>query len=315
MLGILDNFNFGLGIPIILNNTVDVEFGWEPGDYQWNLGRPYSAEDFWQWAASMGQPKPESWEGNQGTPSNIVFGGRLRWTDWIDWCKEAGLHSALTVFIAMPTGSPPDSEEILGAGTTLWDIQAQGDLAFHLGIDKTFPKLLDNRLRLGLDIFYEYFLPQNRRAGTGAVHPLLLNEAYYVGPWYEVKPGDFTGFAVQADVVPYRGPANKTWITGDDESKAEKLPPIITVSVGYKHTWMLQSDYTSQSDLWDWKKEKPWLPGYKNILSVSLDVGLYRVGVPLSVYGQGRSGVILPGKNTPAASVLTVGLKAPIPLW
>ncbi len=315
MLVILDNLSFGLGVPIVANTSVRADFEWTSGDYQWSLGRPYSDEDFWQWAGSMGQPKPETWSGNDGTLSQIVLGTRLRWTDWIDVLPQAGWHSAVMVMMGYPTGSPPDPEQVLAAGTTLWDLQAQGDLAFHLGVDKTFADELDDRLRLGLDLFYEVFLPQRRTTPRGEIHPLLLNYAPYVGPSYKIDPGDFTGLSIQADVVPYRGPDDATGLTDGDEEAAAALPPVLSVALRYTYTYMLQSDWTSESELWDWDREKRWRPGYKNILTGRLNIGLYRFGVPLGLYAQGRTVSLLPGKNTPAAEVLSVGVQAPVPLW
>jgi hypothetical protein len=314
-LGLVDQLTLGVGIPVMLNTTVDPDFEWTPGDYQWGLGRSYSQEDFWQWAESMGQPKPGTWTGNQGVLGDIILGARLRFTDWIEGFDSIGLASALMVMYAVPTGPPADAEEIVAAGTTMWELQLQGDLAVHLGIDKTFEDSLDGRLTLGLDVFYDRYFPRTFDTPRGSKHPLLLNFEPYVGDTYEVDPGDFAGFSVQVEGVPYRGPANATWITGGDAKKAEQLPPILSMWLRYTYSHIQQSDWTSDSALWDWDREKLWLPGYKNILTARVTVGLLRLGLPFLAYANFRTVSLLPGKNTRAADVLAAGIQVPVPLW
>ena len=61
--GVLDNLSVGIGVPVVLLNTVEPSLSWRPGSYQQSIGRVYSGDDFWAWAESMGQPKPGSWSG------------------------------------------------------------------------------------------------------------------------------------------------------------------------------------------------------------------------------------------------------------
>jgi hypothetical protein len=124
--GVLDDLTLGLAVPLVLKTTVEPDLVWQPGDYQWTLGRAYSDEDFWAWAESMGQPKPDRWEGNKYTLSDIVVGARWRFTDRMGWFDRAGLHGALLFMGALPTGKPADPEEIVAAGTTLWELHTQG---------------------------------------------------------------------------------------------------------------------------------------------------------------------------------------------
>ena len=313
--GLLEDLTAGLAVPIVLQTSVEPELEWEPGDYQWTLGRAYSDEDFWAWAESMGQPKPERWEGNEITLSDIVLGLRWRWTDRLGWFDDAGLHSALLVMGALPTGKPADPEEIVAAGTTLWELHTQGDLAVHLGVDKTFQDSLDDRLRLGVDFFYEVFFSRTYDTPRGDRHPLLLNFDPYVGDTYEIDPGDFLGFSVQADIVPFRGPAEGNWLTDGDDDKAAELPPVLTLFGRYTYTYLMQSDWNSDSDLWDWDREKLWRPGYKNIVTAQVTLGMLRWGLPLQVYANVRSLTWLPGKNTRAANVVSGGVQVPVPLW
>ncbi len=313
--GILDDLSIGLGIPIVLNSEVDPGLSWETGDYQRQIGRPYSEDDFWAWAGSMGQSKPQKWSGNKGKLSDIVLGLRWQWTQRIERFQEIDLHSALSISGIIPTGSPADPEEVVSVGTTMYDLHTMGDLAFHLSFDKKFKEELDNRLTLGLDVFYETFFPRERDAAEGTKHPLLLTQKPYIGNTYTIKPGDFSGFGVQADVVPYRGPAWGTWLVDGDAEKAENLPPILTVSVNYTFMYLQQSDWRSNFDQWDWDKEKYWRPGYKNFISGTALFSFLRLGAPFQLYCNVRFLSLIPGKNTRAADVVTTGIQVPFKFW
>ena len=100
--GILDDLSFGIGIPVVIATDVDPNIKWETGDYQRQIGRSYSEDDFWAWAESMGQPRIDSWSGNKGELSDIVLGLRFRWTHRIPVFKEIGLQSALSVLGVIP---------------------------------------------------------------------------------------------------------------------------------------------------------------------------------------------------------------------
>jgi hypothetical protein len=310
--GILDNLTVGVGVPLVLRTSVTPEFSWEVGDYQPTLGRAYSEQDFWDWAESMGQPKPGPWKGNKNKLSDLVLGARWRWTDHHDWFRSVGFFSTLTVSGAIPTGSQKDPEEIVSAGTTMWDLHSQGELSVHLGFDKTFDRELDGRLILGLDTFYEAFFRHSYKSPHGTRNPLLLNQALYIGDSYSIKPGDFSGVSVQADVIAYKGPDWDTWITKGDQKKIEKMPPLITLSTRYTFLHLQQTDYYSNSDLWDYDQEEQWKPGYKNILTFKVTFSFLRLGAPFQLYGIYRNLSWIPGKNTRAADVFTGGIQLPI---
>ena len=290
---------------------------WTPGDYQQVLGRPYSEQDFWDWAQSMGQPRPGHWTGNKGALSDIILGARWRYSDRLakDWWRRWGLASSVFVTGALPTGAPPDPEEILATGTTSWDLHTQGELGMHLSLDKSFKESLDDRLTLGLDLFYEAFFAHRMVTPRGTINPLLLDYAPYVGDHYTFKGGDFSGFSVQADVAPYKGPVRATWLSGGGQAKAEALPPMVSLSFRYTFTYIQQSEWHSASELWDWEREKLWRPGYKNILNGRLTLSLLRVGAPVQVYVNYRTLSLIPGKNTRAADVLAAGLQVPVKFW
>ena len=313
--GILDNLTLALGIPAVIDTVVDPGLSWEPGDYMHNIGRPYSEEDFWAWAASMGQPKPKRWRGNQWTVSDLVVGLRFRWSDHVPALVGAGVSSALTVTGTIPTGRPADPEEVVSQGTTMWDLHTQGDITFHLGWDKHFPYKLDGRLTLGLDLFYEHFFERSREAPTGELHPLLLTQEPYVGATYKVKPGDFAGFSVLISGAPYMGPARATWLNGYDLIKARNLPPILSLAVQYSFVGLQQTDWRSKHALWDWNQEKLWRPGYKNILEGRVTLSFLRLGAPLQIYASYRTLSLIPGKNCRAPDGVSAGIMVPLKFW
>ncbi len=313
--GLLDDLAIGFGVPVVLSTRVEPNLGWEPGDYQNQLGRAYSEEDFWAWADSMGQPRPTTWVGNQGVLSDIVIGSRFRFSDRLAGFDPLGLAAAVSLAAVVPTGRNADPEEIMSLGTSLWDLHTQGDLAIHLSVDKDFNRELDGRLRLGIDLFYELFFERELRSAEGSVHPLLLQHSPYVGETYQVKPGDFSGFAVQISAVPYRGPAWESWLTDGGRQSAEGLPPILSVELRYTFVHLQQTDWRSDHPTWDWEREKLWRPGYKNILELGLSVSLLRIGVPVFVYANFRTLNLIPGKNCRAAEVLSFGLRVPLKLW
>lgn len=311
--GILDNLTFVLGIPVVVNSKVDPNLKWEPGIYQSQIGRKYSAEDFWSWAESMGQDKPQKWEGNAGVLSDIIMAMRFRWTHYIEWCNENDFQSALTVLGAIPTGQAQDPEEVVSIGTTMWDLNFQGDLAFHLGFDKKFEKALDGRLGIGFEVFYETFFTRTMTSPKGEKHPLLLTLAPYIGRDYEVKPGDFSGFSFEVVTTPVKGPVLDTWLS-KNENAAKMLPPLWTISIQYNFIHLQQSEWTSDYPMWDYDQEDLWRPGYKNVLTFRTDLSLLRVGVPIQIYASYRSLKLIPGKNARAPDIMTVGLRLPIPL-
>ena len=313
--GILDNLTLALGIPVVIDTVVDPRLSWEPGDYMHQLGRPYSEEDFWAWAGSMGQSRPTRWTGNRGALSDLVVGVRFRWSDYVPALLKAAVDSSITITGAIPTGRAADPEEVVSLGTTMWDLHTQGDLTFHMGWDKHFPDTLDGRLTLGLDLFYEVFFERSRKAATGTLHPLLLNQAPYVGRTYKVKPGDFAGVSFEITGAPYMGPARATWLNGYDLLKARNLPPILSVALLYSFVSLQQSDWRSDLPLWDWERERLWRPGYKNILEGRVTLSLLRLGVPLQVYASYRTLSLIPGRNCRAADILSTGIQIPLKFW
>ncbi len=251
--GILDSLTAVVGIPLVLKTTVNPNFDWTPGDIIAQYGRRFEEiDDFWAYASGYGQPEVTAWEGNYGVLSDIILGGRYRFTDWFSWFNQHGLASALTLYGAIPTGRHPDPEEAVSAGTTTWNLHFQGDIGFHLGVDKKFSSL-DDRLIIGLDVFYEIFLKHEYVTPTGVIHKIMLiDQDKEAGTTYTIDPGNFYGASLQLDFVPWKGPALATWLSSGDAAKAEKLPPILTLTFRYTHTRFGQTDWESNSALWDW---------------------------------------------------------------
>jgi hypothetical protein len=308
--GLLDDLSLGLGIPVVLQTTVEPRLKWVPGDYMWWLGRTYTEADFWDWAASMGQPRPGTWQGNQGVLSDLILGARWRFSDRIPGLRELGLNLALAVTGALPTGRKKDPEEVVASGTTTWDLHFQGELCFHLSLDGVVPGL-DQRLALGLDLFYEILFERSYQTPTGAKNPLILTQAPYAGENYRLDPGDFLGFQLSAELILVRGPVLSGWLT-DQVAEPERLPPLLGLNLAYAFTYLLQSDWESESALWDWTQEKLWRPGYKNRLAAELTLSFLRLGAPLQLVLSYSNLSWLPGKNSRATDTLGVGLRAPV---
>ena len=312
--GILDNLSLGIGVPVVLYNTIEPSLSWRTGDYLPQVGRAYSGEDFWGWAESMGQPKPGNWRGNVGVLSDVLVGLRYRFSDHFGVMAQSQWALALSIYGALPTGTPPDPEAIVAAGTTSWDLHSQGELAFHLSLHRFFEQHLGDRFILSLDLFYEIFFRHEYDTPRGAKNPLLLNYRPYVGQTYTIDPGDFWGGSFQISMIPLYGPTLASWLVQGELERAKKLPPLFSLSVRYTHVQILPSDWQSNSAIWDSQQEDNWGPGHKNILSAELQVSFLRLGAPLILYARYRN-LSLGGRNSRAAEIWTFGTRIPAKFW
>jgi hypothetical protein len=317
--GILDSWTMLVAFPVVLKTSVDPKFGWEPGDDTNEWGVFETVDHFWEWAAGYGQPEIKAWEGNHSVLSDIVLGTRVRFTDWISpWFNKQGLAGALTLYGAIPTGRPPDPEEAVSAGTSTWSLHFQGEIGFHLSADYTM-RFLDNRINLGADIFYEIFMPREYKAALGTLHPVLLkDENLEAGDTYIIDPGDFIGVSGQIDLVPFKGPTWATWLSKGSLERAKNFPPLLTLTFRFTHTRFGQTDWQTpytRSD-WEWDdKEEIWQPGHKNILTGLATLSLFRMGLPLQLYGGYRNQSWLPGKNFRAANAFSAGARVALKFW
>jgi hypothetical protein len=314
--GITDRLTAALYVPIVVRSQVTTNLSWEPGDYQSQLGRKYSEDDFWAWAGSLGQPRvPASWSGGVKL-ADMVLGVRYLLPEF-EWMSVNHFRWCGTLQVALPTGSNFDPEEAVSVGTNLWELHAAGDVEAHLSADKQFfvDEFGVNRLNIGADIYYAFFRPRQYTAGRGLKNPLLNNIAPYVGDTYIVDGGDWLAGTVSVDVSPFLGPTRASIVSGFDEKKAHALPPMLTLTLSYTRVQTFQSDWQSQSPLWDYDREKYWQPGEKNILKATATVSLLRVGLPLQIYARYQSGDIIPGRYSRPANIFSAGVKVIAKFW
>ncbi len=309
MYGATEDLTLALIMPVVLKTQVTTHLGWESGDYQPQLGRAYTEEDFWAWAGSMGQPRPpDQWEGNRYAPSDMVLGARYRVPRWA-FLEKTGLLATVGLQVALPTGRPPAREEVIGVGTTTWDLHSYGDVELHAAASRSLwtDGAGVDRLHLTGDVFYSFFRPRRLETPRGEVNPLLMNYAPYVGDSYVLDPGDWVGSNFTLEAAVWDGPTARGLIHKSTPKADGTLPPLVSLVLSYSHIRTFQSDWRSESPLWDWDKEKYWRPGYKNILRATANVSLLRVGLPLQLYASTRDQRLLRGKNVRPADVLTFG--------
>jgi hypothetical protein len=314
--GITDRLTAALYVPIVMNSRVSTNLSWEPGDYQSQLGRKYSEDDFWGWASSLGQPRvPAVWETGVRL-ADIIVGGRYLLPE-TEWMSQNHFRWCATLQVAIPTGVNFDPEEAVSVGTNLWELHAAGDVEAHVSADKHF--FVDEygvyRLNIGADLFYSFFRPRVYQGGKGTRNPLLNNNAFYVGDTYIVDGGDWLGGTVSVDVVPFLGPTRASIVSGGDLKKANALPGMLNLNVSYTRVQTFQSDWQSNSPLWDYDREKFWQPGVKNIVRATATVSLLRVGVPIQIYARYQSGDLIPGAYTRPANVFTAGVRLVAKFW
>ena len=314
--GITDRLTAAVYLPIVMHSQVTTNLSWTPGDYQSGLGRSYSMDDFWAWAASLGQPRvPDKWEGGVKL-SDMIVGVRYRLPDF-EWMTQNHFRWAASLQVALPTGSNFDPEEAVSVGTNLWELHAAGDVEAHLSADKHFfvDETGNYRLNIGADFYYAFFRPRQYFAGHGLKNPLLTNNAPYVGDSYIVDGGDWLAGTVSVDVAPWFGPAYASIVSGHDEKKAWALPPILMFTLSYTRVQTFQSDWQSQSPLWDYDREKYWQPGEKNILRATATVSLLRLGLPFQIYARYQNGDLIPGRYSRPANVFSAGIKVVAKFW
>lgn len=312
--GLTDALTVVLGLPIVRESRIQPHLGWTPGVYQPQLGRAYTEQDFWQWAKSMGQPKPGDFVGNINTPADAVVAVRWRVPDaWLP--KALGLEMAMTGQFALPTGSSPDPEDLVAGGTRAWDLHDYGDLEVHLALEKPFRWEENTRLRIGLDVYHSWLLEREFKAPRGDRSPLLLTFAPYVGDTFRLDPGDLTGVTGLVEVMPIVGPTWATWLSGRNRATSAKFPAMLMLWASLTHVAVAQSDWTSQSQWWDWQREKEWLPGDKHTVRLGAELSLLRVGLPLNFYASYRNQEWVPGKNTRASDVTQMGVRLIMKFW
>lgn len=315
--GVTDDLTLAIGLPFVRHTQVKTNLGWEEGDYQPQLGRAYSEDDFWAWAASMGQGKPpEAWRGNQNTLADMVLGARYRLPNF-SWLARAGLTAAVGLQIALPTGRPADREEVVSVGTTAWDLHSYGDVELHGAVSRTLWKdgAGVERLSATVDVFYAWLRPRTYQTPRGEKNPLLMNFAPYVGDSYVIDGGDWLATNLTLESALWAGPTARGLIYKEAPAPTGELPPLLSASLSYSHVRTGQTDWQSESPLWEWDREKYWRPGFKNILRGTLTASFVRVGVPVQAYASYRTQTLIPGKNVRPSNVLSLGIRLLAKFW
>lgn len=312
--GATDDLTLLFAMPMVVHTSIKPRLGWTPGDYQNNLGRSYSESDFWEWAQSMGQGKPGDFSGNDWTLADMVVGARYNISKLKPF-ESNGLRAAVSAQVAIPTGSTADPENLVAAGTTVWDLNNYGDAELHFALEKPFKWDDLTRLNFGVDIYYAYFAKHTYQSPTGVREPLLMTFAPYIGPTYTIDPGDQYGAMLLVEGMPILGPTWSTWMNKHDPANSAQWPALLTLTASLKHARSNQSTWESQSARWDWDRNKLWLPGDKNTVRFQADVSLMRLGLPLQIYGAYLTQELIPGKNSRATDVLMIGARLIAKFW
>jgi hypothetical protein len=315
--GLTDHLTLAVAMPLIVQSRIDANLAWKPGDYQNQLGRAYSEQDFWNWAKSMGQPRPPStWIGNEWTPADMVVGLRFRLPRW-QWMETSDVDIGLALQVALPTGKKPDPERLVVAGTTAWDLHAYADLQTHVAIEKFVRNEHGvSRFSIGADVFYGWMRTRTFASSSGALNPLLMRFSPYIGETYQIDGGDWLAGTLALSWAPIMGPTFATYITRGDMAAAHKLPPLLTLEVSHQYMKTQATDWISKSPLWDWdNREELWQAGDKNTSVASVTMSLLRVGAPLQLYVRYRTQELIPGRNTRAANVMMFGGRLLAKFW
>jgi len=317
MYGITDDLTAAVAVPLVLDSTIRTNLSWRRGQYMSSLGRSYSEDDFWAWAQSMGQPKPpDEWKGNQNTVADIVLALRYRLPQ-LDWMKDNNIHWSMLLQGAVPTGTEGEPELLVTAGTTSWDLHSYADVETHVAMEKFwYDENGVTWLTVGFDAYYGWMRTRTYKTATGKNNPLLMTHQPYVGDTYEIDGGDWLAAQVGVDWAPIVGPTIATYITRGSMEKAQKLPRLLTFQFRYLYLKTGQTDWKSNSPLWEWDgREELWQPGDKQTFVFTGNISLLRVGAPLFLYARYRTQEILPGRNTRAANVWFFGGRLVAKFW
>lgn len=308
--GITDRWVLALAVPVAVESVIEPRLGWTPGDYNSTLGRPYSERDFWEWAGSMGQPKPSSrWRGNVWTMADIVLGSRYRLPQSA-WMRRHLVQWSVLVQGALPTGREADPEELIDLGTNGWWLHNFGDLEVHLAADWRWRDGAGvDRLTIGVEAWYAWLRTRTIDTPRGTKNPLLLTYAPYVGDTHQVDGGDWQAARAQVDWAPLIGPTWGTWMTKGSREAASKFPPLLTITASYDFVYLQPSVWISPDPVWNADRARYWGRGHKHALSATATVSLLRVGAPLQLYVRQRSLDIIAGQNMRPANATTLGVR------
>jgi hypothetical protein len=275
--GITDDFSIGLIFPFILRSKTTLNLGWESGDYNTGLGRSYTESDFWAWADSMGQGRPEDFEGTNMV-GDLMIGSRLR------LYRGDGNQVSMMAYVDTRTGEDADPEILGSAGATGYAMGTNGDLGLFMSYDKYWDDGFWKRLTLSINLFYEYSHWRTMDTSRGDREPLLLSYADYVGKHYRVKPYDYWGGTLGFNVALAYGPTATTWLTEGNPEMQAGLPAMWSMAASWNHKRYNPMDFRSNSAEWDSDQEAVNGAGFKNTISIRTDVNFMRLGAPVALY-------------------------------
>ncbi len=314
--GITDRWVAGVVVPVAVETTIVPNLDWTPGDWNSSLGRPYSEKDFWEWAGSLGQPKPAAtWRGNVWTPADLVLASRYRLPE-TDVMRRLGLRWAVMVQAALPTGREVDPEEVIDIGTSGWWLHNFGDLELHLAADWRLRDAAGvDRLTVGIEAWYAWLRTKTLQTPTGAKNPLLLTYSPYVGDTHEVDGGDWQAARLTVDVVPLIGPTFGTWMTKGSVAAAAAFPPLLSLNLSYDCIYLQPTVWTSHDPIWSDERARYWGEGYKHAFAATVTLSLMRLGAPLQLYVRQRSLDIVAGQNMRPANATAFGVRLLAKFW
>ncbi|MFC1889630.1 hypothetical protein ACFL4G_07735 [Thermodesulfobacteriota bacterium] len=290
--GVTDRLTMAIAIPLVTHRQVDLGLDWEEGDFSNDLGRPYSEDDFWAWAGSMGQDKPPDWMDTDATVGDIIL------VLLYNFVNRPRFAFTTMGFVNTGSGEDPDPE-ILGAyGTTMFDFGFMGDIGLHALIDFKFPETrFLKRVTLGLEPYYEHFWDRRYKAPTGRDNPLISNDAPYIGDHYPMQPGDYFGYNAGIHVELIKGPKKPSWLTRSNPEFQAMMPAILSLDLLFSHMLSFDSIYESKSEVWNDEKEEDNAAADKFTLGGKVTLSLLRYGIPLDIYAKYSNQEIIAGKN------------------
>ena len=284
--GITDTLTLAVVIPHIRAAETDLNLHWIPGEFDPALGRAMTLDDFCAYIQGMGQSCPEDWHSKPNRLGDVVVGFRYL------LYQKSSLRLATLMFASTRSGKVGD-QEILGAvGTTGYEFGSNGDFGFHFIAEKKWKSLSFNG-----EVLYEPFITRTFPASTGSKNPLLLNNSYYIGDEYKIKPGDYFGISTGLIITVIKGPDSTTWLTKDNPEMQKQLPPLLTVEFDYKKIWGAPDRFYSNSEVFNRGKESGSGWKEKNTLISKLSISLFRVGIPFDIYGTYSNQELLGGKS------------------
>lgn len=302
--GITDRLTIATVIPLFLRREVKLNLGWVEGDPLPNNNfEPFSRDDFWEWATSLGQSEPPDFVAPKAEVGDVLVAG------FYNWYRGDSVKSTLFGFVNTLTGSDRDGELVGAVGTDFYELSTLGDLGIHLLTDYTPSYPFLDRFTFSVEGLYEYFWERKKPAGRGLENPLLQNQAPFTGPNIRVKPGDFYGWAAQIQAILWSGPTSPTWLTRSNPALQENLPPTLTAQVKLTNTFSFDDDFKTPAEAYNQDQEFRNLAREKYTFNFGGRISLLRLGIPMDVYGNYNDQSLIAGKNFRPQTGFEIGLR------